>query len=197
MIGPAGGPFGLTKPVRAFVALPCPEALRASIAGRLEEWRALAADVAWVRPETCHLTLRFLGDADPGRLEALAARLERVAASAEPVEAAPGATGAFPGWSRPRVLWVRLESGGAIERLAAAVETAARAAGFDPEERPFTAHLTLGRVRGHRGARSAANAVRAWEPAAPRETIPAVVLYRSELAPNGARHTALARYAIG
>jgi 2'-5' RNA ligase len=191
------GAFELTGPVRAFVALPCPEALRASIARRLGEWRALDADIAWVRPETCHITLRFLGDAEPARLEALAARLEGVAASAGPVEAAAGATGAFPGWKRPRVLWVRLESGGAIERLAAAVDIGARGAGFETDGRAFTAHLTLGRVRGPHGARRAASAVRAWEPAVPRETIPAMVLYRSELSSSGARHTALVRYPLG
>jgi len=197
MIGPDHGEGpGLDGPVRAFVALPCPEGLRRSIAAKLTEWRALGADVAWVKAESSHLTVRFLGDADPARLERLHARLGAVARSSDPVAATPGVTGAFPGWGRPRVLWLRVESGGTIERLAGAVEASAREAGFDSEDRPFTPHLTLGRVRGQRGVRRAASAVREWKPGGAAEPIPEMVLYRSDLEASGARHTALARYPI-
>jgi 2'-5' RNA ligase len=198
VIGPEPGEgLGLDGPVRAFVALPCPEGLRRSIAGKLTEWHTLEADVAWVKAESSHLTLRFLGNADPARLERLHERLGAVARSSDPVAVSPGVTGAFPGWGRPRVLWLRVESGGTIERLAGAVETSARDAGFDSEGRPFTAHLTLGRVRGPRGARRAASAVRRWKPGGAAEPIPEMVLYRSDLDASGARHTALTRYPIG
>lgn len=183
--------------MRAFVALPCPAGIREAIAGPLTAWREIDARVAWVDPASAHLTLRFLGAADQTRLERLQLRLAEVAASAEPIRAKPGATGAFPGWSRPRVLWLAVESGGAIERLAGDVERAARDAGFDPEERRFTPHVTLGRVRGQGGAAEAARAVRAWAPAAPAEPIPELVLFRSELHPAGARHIPIARYRIG
>jgi 2'-5' RNA ligase len=182
--------------VRAFVALPCPPELRRTIARQLAEWRAIDAPIAWVDPGSAHLTLRFLGSADAARLDALEDRLSGLAASAGPIHASPGPTGAFPGWERPRVLWLAVESGGAIERLAGAVESAARDVGFDPEERPFTAHLTLGRVRGQRGARQAVTAVRGWALAAPAEPIPEMILFRSELHSAGARHIPLARYVL-
>jgi 2'-5' RNA ligase len=153
--------------------------------------------VAWSDPASAHLTLRFLGDADPARLERLHERMAVVARSSEPIRASPSGTGAFPSWGRPRVLWLGIESGGAIERLATAVETAARGAGFEGEERRFTAHLTLGRVRGARGVRRVVDAVRGWEPRNGVEAIPDIVLYRSELGAGGARHVALARYPIG
>jgi 2'-5' RNA ligase len=193
-----GEGLGLNLPVRAFVALPCPEGLRRSIARKLVEWRELDADVAWVDAASSHLTLRFLGNAaDPGRLDRLHAGLVEVAESADRVAVTPATTGAFTGWARPRVLWLRVESEGAIERLAQAIEASARHAGFDPEERPFTAHLTLGRVRGHRGAQRAASAVRDWKPEARGEALSEMILYRSDLGAAGARHTALSRYSIG
>lgn len=186
----------MTK-VRAFVALPCPPALRAAIAAKIGAWKALAADVAWADPATAHMTLRFLGNAEPEALERLARRLEPVAAAAGPVLARPGTTGAFPGWRRARVLWIAVDSGGAVERLAASVEVAARDAGFDAEERPFTAHVTLGRARRGGGAGGATAAVRAWKPGGSPEPISELVLYRSDLGPRGARHTPLERYPIG
>ncbi|HJR54050.1 MAG TPA: RNA 2',3'-cyclic phosphodiesterase [Gemmatimonadota bacterium] len=183
--------------VRAFVALPCPPGLRAAIARKIGEWKALDADVGWADPAAVHVTLRFLGNAEPAALKRLSALLAEVAEAAAPVRARPGATGAFPGWSRARVLWLAIESGGRVERLAAAVEAAARAAGFEAEERRFTPHLTLGRVRGRQRAGRAAGAVREWTPGGEAEPIPEMVLYRSDLGPRGARHTALARFPIG
>ena len=189
--------LGLDRPVRSFVALPCPAGLRGALSAAGSAWRRLDADIGWTDPATAHLTLRFLGEADPARLDALHARLPDVAGSVAGFRARGGATGAFPGWSRPRVLWLGIESGGAIERLAAGVEGAAREAGFAPEPRAFTPHLTLGRVRGAHGARRAAAAVRHWSPGVEPEPVTEVVLYRSELGPGRARHVALARYALG
>jgi 2'-5' RNA ligase len=183
--------------VRSFVALPCPPLLRASIARKIDEWKALDADVAWADPAASHATLRFLGNAEPDALERLTAQLSQAAGAADPILARPGVTGAFPGWRRARVLWLALESGGAVERLAAAVETAARSSGFEAEDRRFTAHLTLGRVRGRQRVARAAAAVRVGKPDGRAEPIPEMVLYRSDLGPRGARHTALARFPIG
>ncbi|HEY7473052.1 MAG TPA: RNA 2',3'-cyclic phosphodiesterase [Gemmatimonadota bacterium] len=183
--------------VRAFVALPCPPRLRASIARKIGEWKALHADVAWADPAAAHVTLRFLGNAEPDVLERLTGLLSEAAAAADSVIARPGATGAFPGWRRPRVLWLAVESERRVERLAALVEAAARAVGFAAEDRSFTSHLTLGRVRGRHGAGRAADAVRGWKPDGEAEPIPEMILYRSDLGPLGARHTPLARFPIG
>ena len=183
--------------VRAFVALPCPPGLRAAIARKIGEWKGLGADVSWTDPGTAHATLRFLGNAETAALERLAVLLAEVAREADPVVARPGSTGAFPDWRRARGFWLAVESGDAIERLATAVEAAARAAGFEAEERRFTAHLTLGRVRGRQGAERAAGAVREWRPGGEAEPIPEMGLYHSDLGRRGARHTALARFEIG
>ena len=183
--------------MRAFVALPCPPRLRAALKQALEGWRGTGTSVRWSRPELVHLTLRFLGDhADPDRLERLGDGLGRAAARAHPLTIRPGPTGAFPGWGRPRILWLGLEDRGGLAQLAAAVEEAARRAGFPAEERPFTPHLTLGRAKDGKLAVQIVEAVRGWRPDTGEETLEEMVLYRSELGPAGARHEPLARHPL-
>lgn len=190
------GLTGLTGPVRSFVALPCPEDLRSEIARGIADWRGLGADVAWADPERIHLTLRFLGDADPASLVRLDDRLRSVAGAARAIEVRPGTVGAFPGWGRPRVLWLGFSSAGAVERLAETVERAVRAAGFAAEERPFVPHLTLGRVRSRRGVERAVAAVRRWEVDGRPRRIGSLVLYRSRLGPREARHDPLSTHLL-
>lgn len=182
--------------VRSFVALPCPPELVSVIAAERAAWRSTGADVRWVDPGSIHLTLRFLGNAGPLRLGRLDRALERTTAAAPPILLRAGATGAFPSWERPRVLWLGLVGEGPLGRLAEAIEADARAAGFDPEERPFHPHLTLGRVRSGRGIRQAVEALRPWTPEVEPEVVEEVVLYRSDLGPGGARYSALARYPL-
>lgn len=196
--GTSGG--GLRRPsgpVRSFVALPCPPGLRSEVAEARREWRQTPADVKWADPARTHLTLRFLGDASPAALEALHAKLEATARRASPVTLVPGNTGAFPSWSAARVLWVGFDDAeGALARLATEVEADARSAGFEPVERPFVPHLTLGRVDG-REARAAIETVRKWRPASGAEEVEEMILFESRLGPGGATHTPLARYALG
>lgn len=183
--------------MRAFVALPCPPRLRAALGQALEEWRESGTSIRWSRPELVHLTLRFLGDhADPERLERLGVALGRAAAATPPLTVRPGATGAFPGWGRARVLWLGLEDRGGLVALAAAVEEAARRAGFPAEERPFTPHLTLGRAKGDKVAVQMLQAVRGWRSDIGEETLEEVVLYRSQLGPAGPRHEPIARHPL-
>ena len=180
---------------RAFLALEIPPRLRAALAEARPGWRELDADVTWVDPDRAHLTLRFLGPAGRAALEALDQRLRAIAAATAPLELRAGGTGAFPGWRRPKVLWVGLEAEG-LPALAEAVEAAAREAGFAPEERRFTPHLTLGRVRGGRGAERAVQAVRGWRPATPAEPVAEIVLFSSELSSKGPRYTKVETYPL-
>ncbi len=184
--------------MRAFVALPCPPKLGAALAEALGGWRRTGAAVRWSDPAKVHLTLRFLGDdADPGRLGQLAGGLARVAAAGGPLDVRPDTTGAFPGWSRPRILWLGLADEGGLAGLAGRVEEAAREAGFPAEERPFMPHLTLGRVKSPRGLDDVLAELRAWRPDTGVETLDELIVYRSELGPEGARHEAIGRHPLG
>jgi 2'-5' RNA ligase len=137
--------------VRAFVALKLAPAAEAAVADFIASLRA-ASDargdgVRWTSRHKLHLTLRFLGDrVAASSLERLAGTLEEIAGATADFNIGVRGFGAFPDLSRPRVIWVALESA-ELSALADQVERAAIGAGFAPERRAFTPHLTIARMR--------------------------------------------------
>jgi 2'-5' RNA ligase len=134
--------------VRIFLAVfPSPEAQDAA-ARAITRLRAGDDGVSWVKRDNLHYTLRFMDELGESGL-ARVTEAAREAASDHPAfTAALGAAGAFPNPRRARVLWLGLSQGGeALVALARSVEQALRRRGFDPADRAFTSHLTIGRVR--------------------------------------------------
>jgi RNA 2',3'-cyclic 3'-phosphodiesterase len=165
--------------------------MRARLAAEVERLRPLARDVAWVGRDNFHLTLKFLGGVEPGRLDAVITSLAEVGRARSPFELAVRDLGAFPSRSRPRVLWAGVDEGaGAAGALAAAVDDALAPLGFEREARAFSAHVTLGRVRSPRPDPRLAEALRG--DAYGRQRVEHLSLMRSELSPRGARYTELA-----
>ena len=103
-----------------------------------------------------------------------------------------GGLGAFPSSSRPRVLWAGLAEGAAAAcDLASRIDGELHALGFARETRPFSAHVTLGRVRTPRLNRRLAEALAAGAPAG-QQAVHHASLMRSDLSARGARYTELA-----
>jgi 2'-5' RNA ligase len=148
----------------------------------------------WVRPESMHLTLKFLGDVDPARVPEIEAALAAAAGAAPPFSLNARGIGVFPGMRKPRVLWMGLE--GQLDRLAAlqaAVESELARVGFPAEERPFKAHLTLARIKAPlRIPLSEALLSEAGEGESGPFPVERICLFRSELRPAGAVYTRLA-----
>ncbi|MEW5913664.1 MAG: RNA 2',3'-cyclic phosphodiesterase [Thermodesulfobacteriota bacterium] len=142
--------------MRSFVALEMPAAVKEHAAQIVRRLKASGADVKWVPPDNLHLTLKFLGEVDPVRLPELIAALEGACAGRPALHLSVAGCGAFPKPSAPRVVWLGLEGQTAeLAGLAAAMEEAMEPLGFEPEDRPFQAHLTLGRLRqGRRRAKT-------------------------------------------
>ena len=177
------------KTIRAFVAVDLPEEARAAlgeVGAALAGWVARGA-VKWVRPELMHLTLRFLGDTPLDRLPAVQAALDAVAAAHVPFDLHLTGVGCFPNPRRPRVVWVGL--GGdeaALLALKAALDAALLPLGWPPEDKPFRAHLTLGRVRDDGDVRGVD-----WSTPVPPRPVPvtALRLIESQLRPDGPVYT--------
>jgi 2'-5' RNA ligase len=184
--------------VRAFVALGMSGEIADAAASFIGEMRKVAGADAmrWTARARLHLTLRFLGDdADRDRIARLKAGLAEIASACTSFRIEGRGAGAFPNLARPRIFWIGL-AGAPLSDLAARVETSAIRAGFAPDPRGFTAHLTIGRIRGGRRAASLLRA--AIASAAAREFAAAIadslILYRSRGGPNGAQYVELARF---
>jgi 2'-5' RNA ligase len=176
-----------------------PDDVRARLEAETARLRPLAREVAWVAPANLHVTLKFLGQVDEGRVGALVEALGRAAAESAPFALALAGLGAFPSVTRPRVLWAGATDGApALASLAARVDGALADLGVERETRAFTAHVTLGRVRapGRNPALAAALAAAAATPFG-RVAVERIALMRSDLGPKGARHTPLGSLVLG
>jgi 2'-5' RNA ligase len=175
------------------------DAVRQALAAEIDRLRARAPAVSWVVPANLHLTLKFLGNVAPARVDALGAALAAVAAGADGFDLVVEGLGAFPTPGRPRVIWAGTAAGRpAAAALADRVDAELAGLGLAREARPFTAHITLGRVREPRREAALAEALAAG--ASTRFGVvraARVSLMRSELSPRGARYTELGGWPLG
>lgn len=181
----------MVESFRAFIAIDLPERIRASIGTAQETLKSYGFRVKWVRPESIHLTLKFLDNIDVDRTDAIANAMRlAVRGRAAPSLSARG-LGIFPNARRPRVIWVGL--GGQVDHLKSlqqALDGHFADLGFPAERRPFKGHLTLGRVRGKiavdrlQEALAKLNAFESEDFEANR-----IILFKSELRPTGAVYT--------
>ena len=187
---------------RLFVAIRFPESLRAALWDATAPLREAGPSVRWTPVGQLHITLRFLGDVPTGSIGEIDERLSEAAAACASFTLPLGGVGAFPSLRRPRVLWLGSGSG-ELSTLHSAVETALKACGFAPEDRPFRPHVTLGRVK--RGSRRGAVApgesaelARAAAGVGFRTELGVSHLYlmKSRLGPTGATHTVAGEYPL-
>jgi 2'-5' RNA ligase len=134
--------------LRSFIAIETPLEIQKAIAQVAAPLKNILPKplVRWVAPQNVHLTLKFLGDVSPANLEQLAEALNREAATHEIFSISIGGLGAFPNQRRARVIWLGLEAPPALAALQHGVDAAAAQLGYPLEERPFSPHLTIGRV---------------------------------------------------
>ncbi len=179
--------------IRAFVAIRLSPEIDDAIARFQDSLRELGRDISWTRPAGFHLTLRFLGNrVAPAAVSEIAEGLRPIAAETAPITVQARGAGAFPSLNRPRVIWIGLADGD-LPKLAEQVEALSVKCGFEAEQRRFTPHLTIGRVRNpSRNARMR----QALEAAAATDfgscLVTSMALYRSHLSPQGAKYEALA-----
>lgn len=191
--------------MRAFIGIALPDGVRTRLAILQQQLDASRADVKWVEPSNLHVTLKFLDEITQEQRLTVEALLGRVAGHERAFILELGHAGAFPSIDAPRVVWVGLEQGKeTVVRLAQAIEREGQAIplrrarpGTGPsragEERPFAAHVTLGRVRTPRNRAALTQRLHEtdWQPPA-SWYVTALTLYQSVLSSAGSRYSVLA-----
>jgi len=183
--------------LRAFIAVEIPLEIHQAIEKQTAPIRAALNKslVRWVPTDNIHLTLKFLGDVSPANIEMLAQLLNVEVGQHQPFEMEFGRLGAFPNPKRPRVIWIGIQAPAGLEALQHGIEAATATLGYPPEKRPFSPHLTIGRVKqkvgstGMQKIRSALEDTRVGSLGTARVT--SVHLFKSDLKATGAVYTRL------
>ena len=194
--------------MRLFVALDIDNEIRDRITRFLEGVQPFAPDARWVKPESLHVTLKFIGEQPESALDNLKSALETIHTPLAEIHFR--AYGFFPTSKSARVFWIGMETGPELAALAAAIDAQMPALGIAKETRPFSPHLTLARAPGGSGAphrRKSDKPNRVFQhmqeklaalptPEFGTMTPHEFFLYQSHLSPKGSTYTKLQRFAL-
>jgi 2'-5' RNA ligase len=178
--------------MRCFIACCVPDEVKDLLSGALWKMRARAPFLKWVAAQNLHFTVKFLGEVSEDKLPEIQSALEQVSARTAPFDIELGEIGGFGPKSDLRVVWIGLNRGSeSLSRLAGDLEEAAERIGFQRETRPYRAHLTLGRSRRRSRERARESDFEGIGVDAPPFTVDELVLFRSQLLPEGSIYTKL------
>jgi 2'-5' RNA ligase len=190
--------------IRSFVAIELPDEIKIALADVQEDLKAQAPPeaVRWTRSEAIHLTLQFLGDVAPGKVEGIADALRGVCDEQARFTFDLKGLGVFPSLGRPRVVWVGVaEPSGALIALQGQVTQALTPLGFEPEKRAFSPHLTIGRASRNASRRELTEVgelvTRSEVGTLGQVNVEHITLMKSDLKPSGAVYTPLAVLPLG
>lgn len=178
--------------IRTFIAIKIPvevkEQLKAAQALLNRNFRA----VSWARPESIHLTLKFLGEIDDTRTVEVGAALEEAARGVNPFSLTVEGVGGFPTPAHPRVIWAGINENPELSRLQDNIEKGLSHIGFETEERPFSPHLTLCRIKSPADSRGLSRLLAEVKPQIKAEFgVSSFTLFKSVLHAKGAEYSAL------
>ena len=180
--------------IRAFIAIDLHSDVQQKLGDIIRRLKPLAGDaVRWVPEHNIHVTLKFLGDTSPANLEVLKKIITSESGRYTPMALTLTALGAFPNLRRPRVIWVGVEAPPALAAITRGIEAETLRLGYAAEDRPFSPHLTLGRLS-HNASPDDIRKIGELLVRFPTTldaavTVKTVTLFRSDLLPGGAVYT--------
>jgi 2'-5' RNA ligase len=193
--------------MRVFIAFDIEEVIRERLRLFVDGVRGFEPDARWVRPESMHVTLKFIGEKSAEAVEDIKQAMSAIQAAA--FEISFRGCGFFPTSKAPRVFWIGIQAGPELAALATAVDEATFSLGVPKEEHAFSPHLTLAR-RGGSGAprwrkgdtpnqsfrRLQEKLAAMPTPEFGRMTAREFFLYQSQLMRGGSRYTKIARFGL-
>jgi len=184
--------------IRCFIAVDLPSEIKKGISSQITliDSQIPKGSVRWVDQVNLHLTIKFLGEIQALQVNKIQNVLDLVLRSVPEFDMAIAGAGLFPSARKPRIIWLGITPAHEVTWLAEKVESAMQSLGFNPEERAFSPHLTIGRV-----SRDVSDTVLPAITAAVMKNQPgeigvihtqSLTIYRSDLRPRGPIYTPLA-----
>ncbi|HVP21803.1 MAG TPA: RNA 2',3'-cyclic phosphodiesterase [Anaerolineaceae bacterium] len=181
--------------IRSFIAVELTTPIQSAMGRVIKQLSPATNVVRWVPPQNIHLTFKFLGDIELSGVAKLQDSIKKECRQYLPFEIHIGTLGAFPNSRQPRVIWIGVQAPPDLAALQKGIDSALSTLGYPVEGRPFSPHLTLGRVSQHASREEvitlASLIARTTVGDLGASRVEAVTLFRSDLRPTGSIYTAL------
>jgi len=181
--------------MRLFIAANIPEKIKEEFVLLNKGLKYKIPKVSWITGRNFHITLKFLGEVQEGRIPKIISSVSDICKEIKPFTVKFSGLGAFPDLKYPHIIWAGVSEGKSeLENLAKKIEYSLEKIGFEKERRSFSAHLTIGRVRSPKVRDlSFENIQAAFSPFELKN----IDLMQSVLKPSGAEHTILETFIFG
>jgi RNA 2',3'-cyclic 3'-phosphodiesterase len=185
--------------IRSFLAIELPKPILKKIEEVQGDLKSTHTDVRWVSPEKIHLTLKFLGNIEESRIDSIFKSIEELIRNTLLFSLKVRGIGAFPNLKNPRVIWMGLvDARETLTSLQKRIDNQLEKIGFQPEDRPFHPHLTLGRMKSSRGKEELVGRMEKHKEEEFGDLqVERVILFESDLRPSGPIYTALREMKLG
>ena len=188
-----------SEKIRIFIAIPLPLEVTGELKKLLAYLKPLSKGIKWVNPESIHLTLKFLGNLSAEELAKVFAGMKNIFQDPPPgFRLTAAGLGAFPSIKGPRVLWAGISGSGmeALIQLQKLIEEEMSWQGFPKEERKFSPHLTLARIKFAERLTELTQAFSSYNFPATEFLVSEILVMRSELRPGGAVYSIQQKYPL-
>lgn len=178
--------------MRTFIGVNISNEIKMELSRIQNVLKEMNLDVKWVKPENMHITLKFLGEIQKEKIKILQNDLTSVANRFKPFEINISGLGTFPDLRRPRVIWIGIDRGGSeLKKMAIFIENNLANIGLAKEDKKFSAHLTLGRVRTTRNIERLKDKVEKLDIRPLSCVVDRFILFRSTLTQQGPIYTSI------
>ena len=182
---------------RTFIALEIKENIKELLAEVQHKIGSEIGGIKWVKPNNLHLTLKFIGPTREDKIEDISDILEDTAGGFTRFNVSVSGFGAFPSSHNPKVIWAGLKADDVLYKLQKDIDISLESFGFAREKRPFSPHLTIGRVRDGRVKKNLKAILEKTGAAAESFKAENITFYKSDLMPEGPVYTVLKSVKLG
>ena len=185
--------------MRLFIALPLSTEVENFLGNIINDLKQKRGNVKWVDSKNIHLTMKFLGETDENKVEAIIESIKSVAAKHKSVDCTINKVNAFPNIKRPKVVWAGLEDINLdkLEKIASDIDNEMSRLDFEKENKKFKSHLTLGRVKDNKDMDELTKYLESYKIQPYDILFDKIVLFKSTLTPQGAIYERLYEANLG